>query len=480
MLDKDKVLDVLSQVNDPELHRSLTDLKMVRDVRVHGGKVVVTIALTVSNCPLKSKIESDVRAAIAALPEVKEVSVRLTSMTDEERKALFGETKEGAATPYNHIKRVVAVMSGKGGVGKSLVTGLLAAGLARKCYQVGILDADITGPSIPMLFGLHGPVEPGPVGIRPLQSQTGVKVISINFLLANEDQAIIWRGPLIGKAITQLWGDVMWGDLDYLLVDLPPGTSDASLTTLQSLPVDGIIMVTTPQSLASMIVRKAVHMAQAVKTPIVGVVENMAYFNCPDTGKQHYIFGPSYVSEVMLTAGAPLLAQLPIDPQIASLCDAGKVEDITLEEISALLDAFLNIHAIHVGSQKSDNKSFSVKARQLIESQENMGSLENPDARGFVSGWCGDSMHIDLRLTGEVIQDAQFITDGCKATIACGCMITRLVRLKTLAEAQHITAEDLITALDGLPEDHEHCAELAVNTLREAIKSAVSTQGIRA
>jgi ATP-binding protein involved in chromosome partitioning len=480
MLDKDKVLELLSHVNDPELHRSLTDLKMVRDVRVHGGKVVVTIALTVPNCPFKSKIESDVRAAIAALPEVKEVSVQLTSMTDEERKALFGELKEGAAAPYNHIKRVVAVMSGKGGVGKSLVTGLLAAALARKCYQVGILDADITGPSIPMLFGLHGPVEPGPVGIRPLQSHTGVKVISMNFLLANEDQAIIWRGPLIGKAITQLWGDVMWGDLDYLLVDLPPGTSDASLTTMQSLPVDGIIMVTTPQSLASMIVRKAVHMAQAVKTPIVGVVENMAYFNCPDTGVQHYIFGPSHVSEVMLTAGAPLLAQLPIDPQVASLCDAGKVEDITLEEISALLDAFINIHAIHVVSQKSNNKSLSVKARQLIESRENMGSLKNPDARGFIRGWCGDSMQIDLRLTGEVIQEAQFITDGCKATIACGCMITRLVRSKTLAEAQYITAEDLITALDGLPEDHEHCAELAVNTLREAIKNADSTQGIKA
>jgi Mrp family chromosome partitioning ATPase/NifU-like protein involved in Fe-S cluster formation len=475
MLDKDKVLEVLSHVNDPELHRSLTNLKMVRDVRVHGGKVVVTIALTVPNCPLKSKIESDVRAAIAALPEVKEVSVHLTSMTDEERKALFGEPKEGAAAPYNHIKRVVAVMSGKGGVGKSLVTGLLAAALARKCYQVGILDADITGPSIPMLFGLHGLVEPGPVGVRPLQSQTGVKVISMNFLLANEDQAIIWRGPLIGKAITQLWGD-----LDYLLVDLPPGTSDASLTTMQSLPVDGIIMVTTPQSLASMIVRKAVHMAQAVKTPIIGVVENMAYFNCLDTGKKHFIFGPSHVSEVMKTAGAPLLAQLPIDPQVASLCDAGKVEDITLEEISALLDAFINIHAIHVGSQKSNNTSFSVKASQLIESRENMGSLENPDARGFIRGWCGDSMQIDLRLTGEVIQEAQFITDGCKATIACGGMLTRLIRAKTLAEAQGITPDDLIAALDGLPEDHEHCAELAVNTLREAIKNADNTQGIKA
>jgi len=341
MLDNDKVLEALARVNDPELHRSLTDLKMVRDVQVRGGKVEITIALTVPNCPLKDQIESDVRVAIAALPGVEQVFVHLTAMTNEERKALFGEPKEGTATPYNHINRVVAVMSGKGGVGKSLVTSLLATALAREGYQVGVLDADITGPSIPMLFGLHGPVEPGPVGIRPLQSQTGIKVISMNFLLESEDQPVIWRGPLIGRAITQLWGDVMWGDLDYLLVDLPPGTSDASLTTMQSLPVNGIVMVTTPQSLASMVVRKAVHMAQAVKTPIVGVVENMAYFVCPDTGKQHFIFGPSHASEVSEAAQAPLLAQLPINPLVTTLCDAGKVEAVTLHEMPGLLKAFL-------------------------------------------------------------------------------------------------------------------------------------------
>jgi Mrp family chromosome partitioning ATPase len=341
MLDKDKILNALSQVNDPELHRSLTDLKMVRDVQVSDGKVEVTIALTVPNCPLEDQIESDVHAAISALPGVEEVFVHLTAMTEEERKALFGEPKEGTAAPYNHVKRVVAVMSGKGGVGKSLVTGLLATALAREGYQVGVLDADITGPSIPMLFGLHGLVEPGPVGLRPFQSRMGVKIISMNFLLESEDQPVIWRGPLVGKVITQLWGDVMWGELDYLLVDLPPGTSDASLTTMQSLPVDGIVMVTTPQSLASMVVRKAVHMAQAVKTPILGVVENMAYFVCPDTGKRHFIFGPSHTEEVTMTAGAPLLAQLPIDPQVAALCDAGQIESVTLAETPAMLKAFI-------------------------------------------------------------------------------------------------------------------------------------------
>jgi Mrp family chromosome partitioning ATPase/NifU-like protein involved in Fe-S cluster formation len=477
MLNKDKVLEALAQVNDPELHRSLTDLKMVRDVRIHDGKVEVTIALTVPNCPLKDQIESDVHTAVAALPEVKQVSVQLTAMTEKERKALFGEPKEGTAIPYNHIKRVVAVMSGKGGVGKSLVTGLLATALAREGYKVGILDADITGPSIPMLFGLHGPVEPGPVGMRPLQSGAGVKIISMNFLLESEDRPVIWRGPLIGRAITQLWGDVMWGDLDYLLVDLPPGTSDASLTTMQSLPVNGIVMVTMPQSLASMIVRKAVHMAQALNTPIVGVVENMAYYVCPDTSKQHFIFGPSHAGEVALTADAPLLARLPIDPQVAALCDVGKVEDVDLEEIPALLDAFIKaVPSRH--SKLKGAKSFSAKALQLIESQENIGSLENPDARGKIRGWCGDSMQIDLRLTGEIIQEARFITDGCGGAIACGCMITRMARTKTLSEAQQIKPEDLIAALDGLPEDHEHCAELAVNTLHQVIKNAADTRGI--
>jgi len=343
LLSKEQILAALSHVNDPELHRSLTDLKMVRDIQISGGSVEVTIALTVPNCPLKAQIEADVRAAISGLPGVEAVHVKMTAMTEEERQAIFGKPKEGAAAAYNHVQRVIAVMSGKGGVGKSLVTGLLATALAQQGYKVGVLDADITGPSIPTLFGLHGPLEPGPVGIRPVESALGIKVMSMNFLLEREDQPVIWRGPLIGSAITQLWGDVYWGDLDYLLVDLPPGTSDASLTTLQSLPVNGIIMVTTPQSLASMVVRKAVHMAQAVNTPIIGVVENMAYFTCPETGKRHDIFGASHSAEVAQAAAAPILVQLPIDPQVAAMCDAGKIEAVSLAETPALLNAFLEV-----------------------------------------------------------------------------------------------------------------------------------------
>jgi ATP-binding protein involved in chromosome partitioning len=338
---KDQVLHALSEVNDPELHRSLTDLKMVRDVQVKGRSVEVTIALTIPDCPMKDQIEADVYSAIIDIPEVEEVSVHMTSMTEQERKAILGEPKEGSAAQYNHIQHVVAVMSGKGGVGKSLVTSILAVALAQSGYQVGVLDADITGPSIPKLFGLQSPVEVGPVGLLPLTSEAGIKIMSINLLIPDEDKPVIWRGPLIGKVITQLWGDVMWGDLDYLLVDLPPGTSDASLTTLQSLPVSGIIMVTTPQSLASLIVRKAVHMAQLVGTPIIGVVENMAYFKCPDTGTQHLIFGPSHADEVSKAAGAPMMARLPINPLITSLCDAGKVEAVTLPETAELLNTFL-------------------------------------------------------------------------------------------------------------------------------------------
>jgi len=346
-----QILDALSKVNDPELHRSLTDLNMVRKVEVREGAVEITLAITVPNCPFKGQIESDVRAAVRALPGVKEVIVHMGAMTEEERKALMGAPAEGSAAKYNRVQRVVAVMSGKGGVGKSLVTGLLAAALSRKGYGVGILDADITGPSIPMLLGLQGPVEPGPVGLRPLQSRVGVKVMSMNFLLPNEDQPVIWRGPLIGKAITQLWGDVMWGELDYLLVDLPPGTSDAALSTMQSLPVRGIVMVTTPQGLSSMIVRKAVHMAQAVGVPILGVVENMAYFTCSETGKHHLIFGPSHANEVALAAGAPLLAQLPINPDVAALCDGGHVEDVTLAETEGLIDAFIKAAPVQAGKQ---------------------------------------------------------------------------------------------------------------------------------
>lgn len=224
------------------------------------------------------------------------------------------------------IKQVIAVMSGKGGVGKSLVTGLLAVSLRRQGMKVGILDGDITGPSIARMFGTKGtPNKSASGGIDPLTSMGGVKVMSMNMFLEEESQAVVWRGPMVSSAIKQFYSDVDWGNLDYLLVDLPPGTSDAPMTVLQSLPVDGIIIVSSPQLLATMVVKKCINMVQQLKGVIVGVVENMSYFETPD-GQRYEIFGQSNGPELVEMTGAPLLAQLPIDPDLTALCDVGRIE----------------------------------------------------------------------------------------------------------------------------------------------------------
>ncbi|MDY6846101.1 MAG: P-loop NTPase [Chloroflexota bacterium] len=403
----------------------------------------------------------------------------------------------GTAEEYNNVKNVIAVMSGKGGVGKSLVTGLLASALARCDYKVGVLDADITGPSIPMLFGLHGPVDVGEYGIGPLESRTGIKIISMNLLLPSEDQPVIWRGPLVSQGIRQLWGDVMWGNLDTLLIDLPPGTSDATLTIMQSLPLSGLVMVTTPQSLASMVVTKAINMAHITKVDIIGIIENMAYFDCPDNGQRYYIFGRSHSAILSEKAKAPILAQLPIDPDISSYCDAGNVEDIRFDGLDALVDRFLiaadtkdEIRRMsqHIELQKSPEKAasevqksdsadenepelseFTPIAQEIIKTRENVGHFEAPDLRGGVRGCCGDSMHIEISMEGEVIRDAKFSTDGCFATYAVGGMLTRLIKGKTLEQARAIDSVALIEALGGLPKGHLHCAALAVKALRQTI-----------
>jgi Mrp family chromosome partitioning ATPase len=213
-------------------------------------------------------------------------------------------------------------------VGKSLVSGLLAVALRQAGHRVGILDADITGPSIPKMFLPDGArLDMSPLGPTPPQTKGGIKVMSINLLLEQEDMAVIWRGPLVSRAIKQFWGDIVWGELDYLIVDLPPGTSDASLTVMQSLRMSGILLVTSPQGLAGMVVRKAAHMAQQMQTPILGLIENMSYFECPDTGKRYELFGPSHGEETAQSLGVPFLGRLAIDPTIAKLCDAGRLEE---------------------------------------------------------------------------------------------------------------------------------------------------------
>jgi hybrid cluster-associated redox disulfide protein len=240
------------------------------------------------------------------------------------------------------IKQVIAVMSGKGGVGKSLVTGLLAVSLRRQGLRVGILDGDITGPSIARMFGTKGQLTKSVNGgIEPLSSRGGIKVISMNMLLEHESDPVVWRGPMVSSAIKQFYSDVDWDELDYLLVDLPPGTSDAPMTVLQSLPVDGIIIVSSPQLLATMVVKKCINMVRQLKGIIVGVVENMAYFVTPN-GERYEIFGPSNGPELVDMTGAPLLAQLPIDPALTTLCDAGRIEEYQAEPYETLAANFIN------------------------------------------------------------------------------------------------------------------------------------------
>lgn len=245
------------------------------------------------------------------------------------------------ANARSSIKRVIAVVSGKGGVGKSTVTALLAAAMARKGRKTAILDADITGPSIPTAFNVHQRATGTDAGIDPAVTKGGVKLMSLNLLNANETDPVIWRGPVIAGVVTQFWTDVVWGDIDYMFVDMPPGTGDVPLTVFQSLPVDGVIVVTSPQDLVSMIVSKAVNMAKLMEIPVLGLVENYSYFQCPDCGGKHPIFGESHLEQVAARLELPVLARLPIDPRLAAAFDAGEIEAVEenpLAEVAGRLD----------------------------------------------------------------------------------------------------------------------------------------------
>ena len=235
--------------------------------------------------------------------------------------------------PLSNIKHVIGVVSGKGGVGKSFVTATLAAKLRKQGKKVGILDADITGPSIPKSFGVHTKSYGSDMGIMPAETKTGIKLMSINLLVDNEADPVIWRGPVIAGAVGQFWTDVFWGDIDVMFVDMPPGTGDVPLTVFQSIPVDGIVVVTSPQELVEMIVSKAVKMASMMQVPVLGLVENMSYFKCPDCGKEHELFGPSRVDMIASAYGIDKTMRLPIDTKVASLVDNGMIEDIEADWI---------------------------------------------------------------------------------------------------------------------------------------------------
>jgi len=321
---KEQVMESLEKILVPDVRRSLVSMNLAREVSVAEGKVEVALASTALAPATQELIKAKVEEVVGKISGVKAVKVSFA---------------EGKPKDINQIGNIIAVMSGKGGVGKSLVAGLAAVALQRQGYEVGILDADITGASIPKMFGIEARPTGSDSGIMPVLSRSGIEIMSINLLLPSEDDAVIWRGPLIGRAITQFWEEVLWGRLDYLIVDLPPGTADAPLTVMQTLPVSGVVIVFTPQDLTAMIVRKAVKMAQKMNKKVVGVVENMSYLYLPELDKKMEVFGKSRGDEMAQAANAPLLGQIPIDPALAKLCDEGNVERYDAEVVGSMGEA---------------------------------------------------------------------------------------------------------------------------------------------
>ena len=337
MLTQEEILENLDTVVVPGVMRSLVKMNLAKDVSIADGNVDVSLASAALAEGSQEWLKDRIKDTTSKLAGVKEVNV---SFVDDKPKDL------------NRIGNVIAIMSGKGGVGKSLVAGLTAIALRRRGYEVGILDADITGPSIPKMFGITARPAGSDSGMLPVSSKSGIEVMSINLFLPSEDDAVIWRGPLIGRAITQFWEEVLWGKLDYLIVDLPPGTADAPLTVLQTLPISGIIIVFTPQNLTAMVVRKAVNMAKQMGKPILGVIENMSYLYVPEIGKKIELFGKSHGEEMAHTAGAPLLGQLPIDPQLAQFCDEGDIERYDAEIVTRLGESLSQLTSATVSSEK--------------------------------------------------------------------------------------------------------------------------------
>ena len=323
---EEQIRKSLEDVMVPAAKRSIVGLNLVRDIKISDKKVDITLASTGLIIGAQKWIADKVKEAIGKLPDAGEVNVEYVDINAKE---------------LNDIGHIIAVVSGKGGVGKSLVSSLSAISLNRMGYSVGILDADITGPSIPRMLGLNSSPGGSESGILPVLSKTGIEVISINLLLPNESEALIWRGPLIGNTIKQFGNEVLWGKLDYLIIDLPPGTADAPLTVMQTFPITGVIVVFTPQDLVEMIVKKAVNMTTSMQKRVIGIVENMSYLYVPEIDKKIEIFGRSRGEEIAQDVCAPLLAQLPIDPNLARLCDEGNIESYDSDIVSHLGESIL-------------------------------------------------------------------------------------------------------------------------------------------
>jgi Mrp family chromosome partitioning ATPase len=326
MANRQQVMERLESIMVPAVRRSIVDMNLVRKITTSDKKVNIALSSTGLVPGAQDWIREKVKEEVEKLPDVNDVSI---------------EYSDAKAKDLNEIGHMVAVMSGKGGVGKSLVSSLLAISLRRRGHEVGILDADITGPSIPKMFGLSERPSGNDSGILPVLSRSGIEVMSINLLLPSEEDAVIWRGPLIGNTIKQFGEDVLWGKLDYLLVDLPPGTADAPLTLMQSFPISGVVVVFTPQDLVEMIVHKAVNMARTMDKRVLGVVENMSYLYVPEIDKRIEVFGRSRGEEMARAVNAPLLGQLPIDPDLARLCDEGRIESYEGEVVTGLGDSLV-------------------------------------------------------------------------------------------------------------------------------------------
>lgn len=336
-----EVYQLLKTIKHPEMQeQDLVSLGMIEKVLVDGGTVKVILALPKLDVPIKNELIDLINDTISRFETGWKVEVELIEMDPQRRERFFAISRETQKNvPHKRkVKKIIAVMSGKGGVGKSSIAGLLASSLKRRGLSVGILDADITGPSIPMLFGLTTSPIGSEHGIIPVVSNSGIKIISVNLLLPNPDQPVIWRGPLISKTIKQFWEDIIWGELDFLVVDLPPGTADAALTVMQSLPLDGVLLVTTPQDLAGMVVRKAANMIKMIQVPLLGIVENMSYVICPNCGQRIDLFGPSKAKKTGQMIGTRIVGSFPLDPSLAVLCDTGSIENYSssiLEEITS-------------------------------------------------------------------------------------------------------------------------------------------------
>ncbi len=311
MATKQQVEEMLEQVIVPTVLRSVKDMNLLRSIEIAGDRVRIVLADVALAPDAREWLRKDAEEKIRVLDGVDALTVEFEPSIPKE---------------INKIDRAIAVMSGKGGVGKSVVSALLALALTREGRSVGILDADITGPSIPKMFGITWRPSGSESALLPVTSKTGIEIMSINLLLPNEDDAVIWRGPIISQSIQQFYEGVLWGRLDYLVIDLPPGTGDVPLTVMQSIPLTGVIITFTPQNLTTMVVKKAIKMAQQLNVAVIGVVENMSYFLVPETGSKIEVFGESKAPMMAKAVGAPILGRLPLDPELARLCDQGRIE----------------------------------------------------------------------------------------------------------------------------------------------------------